>query len=226
MKRWILIAIIVLGMAGAAYWYASRNGFFSERLAHLWRGSGAAPAVATDEATADPKPELSWHTIERPDEGFRIDLPSDPKDLEVPAYNESGGSEPVRMLIASTDGETTFAVTWQDNPPVARVNNRLPERTLEMARDGMLARTRTSLASDDRLAYKGYPAREISASNASGGVLNARLIYAGERLYTLMALFPSSHVRREQDVKHFFSSFQPAGPSTVPGTIPASTTGY
>jgi hypothetical protein len=217
-KRWILMAIAVLGLAGAAYWYLGGWSFVSAHLGHLW--SGNAPAEAAS-AGPDKSAPITWQTVERPDEGFRIDLPSDPKDLEVPAYNESGGSEPIKMLVASPDGDTTFAVSWEDNPPVARVNNRLPERTLEMARDGMLARTRTMLGSESRLMFKGYPSREISARNASGGLLNARLIFAGERLYTLMALFPSNHARREQDVKHFFSSFQPAGP-TIPEAIPAA----
>jgi hypothetical protein len=49
-------------------------------------------------------------------------------------------------------------------------------------------------------------------------VLNVRLIYTGERLYTLMALFNSSNTRREQDVIRFYNSF---APSRVPGqTLP------
>lgn len=217
-KRWVLIGIIVLGMAGAAGFLYLGGGPYVAAQLH-WRLSRAPGGVELGGSGA---PAIAWQRVERPDEGFRVDLPGDAKDLQVPAYNESGSAEPVKMLVASPDGETTFAVSWQDNPPVARVNNRLPERTLEMARDGMLARTRTTLASDSRLTLKGYPARDIAARNPSGGVLNARLIYAGERLYTLLALYPSSEARHERDVKHFFNSFQPAGQAGIPEAMPAA----
>ncbi len=221
-KRWLLISFVVLGLAGAAYWFLGRNEVASGRFSNLWKKSAPTEAAVGANSSAGRPDSVSWQTIQRPDEGFRVDLPNDPKDLEVPAYNEAGGSEPIKMIVASPDGEVTFAVTWQDNPPVARVNNRMPERTLEMARDGMLARTRTTLSLESRLVFKGYPARDISARNASGGLLNARLIYAGERLYTLLALFPSENARREQDVKHFFNSFLPAGPATIPATVPSA----
>ena len=218
MKRWHLIAIAILVAGMGAAWY-----FDAGSLLRRYREQFAPRSGAVDsDAGNTPAASTDWQTVERPDEGFRVDLPSDPKDLQVPAYNESGGSEPIKMLVATTDGETTYAVSWEDNPPVARVNNRLPERTLEMARDGMLARTRASLVGDDKLIFKGYPTRDITARNSSGGMLSARLIFAGERLYTLMALFPSDRARREKDVKHFFNSFQPAGSSRVSETVPAA----
>lgn len=211
---------MALGLAGAAGFVYF--GGWTYVAAQLHRRLSRPPQV--DAASGGGAPALAWQRVERPDEGFRVDLPADARDLQVPAYNESGGAEPVKMLVASPDGETTFAVSWQDNPPVARVNNRLPERTLEMARDGMLARTRTTLASDSPLTVKGYPALDVAARNPSGGVLNARLIYAGERLYTLLALYPSSEARHERDVKHFFSSFQPSGQAGIPEAVPAAVT--
>ena len=111
------------------------------------------------------------------------------------------------MLFSSPDGDTTFAVTWEDNPPVARVNNSDPEKTLDQARDGMLTRTRTTPEHESRISAGGYPARDILAHNSGGGVLEARLIFMNRRLYTLMALYPSSSARREQDVVRFFNSF-------------------
>jgi hypothetical protein len=192
-------------------------------LAGLLPFSGAREASSTDRAAISGHPaRMVWRTIERPDEGFRVDLPREPTDAQAPAYNEAGVSEPVKMLLSNPGGDTTFAVTWQDNPPIARANNRLPERTLEKARDGMLARTQTSLVTSTRFMLRGYPGLEIMGRNAGGGVLNARLIYAGERLYTLMALFPSEDVRREEDVNRFFNSFLPSLPATIPETMPAA----
>ncbi len=211
MKRWQYIAIAVAGLAGLGFFYLHHQAFGLDWLARAW---------ASGNSNGDGTVHLTWLTVDRPDQGFRVDLPSEPKDLEVPAFNESGGTEPVKMIFASPDPETTFAVTWEDNPPVARVNNRLPERTLEMARDGMLARTQTSLVSDSRVSLRGYPGHDIAARNSGGGVLNARLIYVGERLYTLLALFSSDDARREQDVRHFFNSFLPARQGAVPEAVP------
>jgi hypothetical protein len=198
MKRWQVIALCAAVVAVAAYFYFYRGGF----------GLGSRSAATGDMAGAHAA-KIQWQTISRPDEGFRLDMPADPKDLQVPAYNEMGGTEPVKMLFSSPDGDTTFAVTWQDNPPVARVNNRAPERTLDQARDGMLSRTQTTLVSESRLTSLPYPGRDITAKNSEGGFLDARLLYVNDRLYTLMALFPTQNARREQDVIRFFNSFSP-----------------
>ncbi|HEX8812602.1 MAG TPA: hypothetical protein VF742_11490, partial [Terracidiphilus sp.] len=130
----------------------------------------------------------------------------------------------VNMLSVSPDGDTVYAVTWQDNPPVARFSNNVPDRTLDQARDGMLAHTQTTLLSETRITAAGSPGREILARNASGGVLNARLIYVQktgiqntgghDRLYALMALYPTAGARHEQDVNLFFHSFALESPKT------------
>jgi hypothetical protein len=216
MKRWQVLALWAAAVAVAAYFYFYRGGF----------GLGGSHSGATGQgevAGAQPA-KIQWQVISRPDEGFRVDMPADPKDVQVPAYNEVGGTEPVKMLFSSPDGDTTFAVTWQDNPPVARVNNRVPERTLDQARDGMLARTQTTLVTESKLTNLPYPGRDISAKNSEGGFLDARLLYVNDRLYTLMALFPTQSARHEQDVIRFFNSFSPQRVSqTLPEATPKGT---
>jgi hypothetical protein len=123
------------------------------------------------------------------------------------------------MLMASPGGGITYAVSWQDNPPVARVSHSI-DRTLYMARDGMLTRTETSIMSESRGNTGDYPSLDILASNSSGGVLNARLIMAENRLYILFAMFPTAGARREKDVNRFFDSFVPARPSGMPESVP------
>jgi hypothetical protein len=214
MRRWHILVIGAAIVAGAAYFYLNGGFGFKGKVQAIdglggssgLGGSGSRPA------------HMSWQTSSRPDAGFSVEMPAEPRDLQVPAYNEAGGTEPVKMIFANPDGETTFAVSWEDNPPVARVNNRIPEKTLDAARDGMLSRTQTYLESETKVTAGGYPARDVAAHNAGGGVLNVRLIYTGERLYTLMALFPGAGARREQDVIRFYNSFSP---SRVPGeTLP------
>ena len=164
---------------------------------------------------------VQWHTVERPGDGFKVDLPGEDKDVQVPAYNEAGGSEPVHMLVANPNGDVTYAVTWADNPPVARVSHSI-DRTLYMARDGMLARTETTIVSEARGYHRDYPSLDVLARNNSGGILNARLIMAENRLYMLLAMFPSDSARREKDVNRFFDSFVPARPAGIPDTVPSA----
>jgi len=216
MKRWQVIALCAAVVAVAAYFYFYRGGFG-------FGGSHSGAPGQSESAGAQPA-KIQWQVISRPEDGFRLEMPADPKDLQVPAYNEMGGTEPVKMLFSSPDGDTTFAVTWQDNPPVARVNNRVPDRTLDQARDGMLARTQTTLVSESKLTTLPYPGRDITAKNSEGGFLDARMLYVNDRLYTLMALFPTQSARHEQDVIRFFNSFAPQRVSpTLPEATPKGT---
>jgi len=135
-------------------------------------------------------------------------MPTDVKEIQIPAYNESGGTDEVNMIFSNPDAETTFSVSWADDPPVVRINGRAPERVLTMARDEALARTQTSLVTETKSSPEGFTARDILARNAGGGVLDTRLLYAGERMYMLTAAFPSMNARREQDVIRFYNSFR------------------
>ena len=209
MKRWQYIAVAAGLVAVGIYLYEQRGTVLGNLLSS---NSGSAAGHAAPG---------QWHTIERPGDGFKVDLPGEDKDLQVQAYNETGGSEPVHMLTASPNGDITYAVTWSDNPPVARVSHSI-DRTFYMARDGMLARTETTIVSETRGYHRDYPALDVLARNTSGGILNVRFIMAENRLYMLLAVFPSSNARRERDVNRFFSSFVPARPAGIPESMPSA----
>lgn len=210
MKRWYYLALAAAAAASAVYVYSHWNSLGNlPFLAAKSAGDGAAPT------------HMEWQTVERPNEGIKVQLPAEPRDLQVPAYNETGGSEPVKMMIANPDANTTFAVCWQDNPPVARVS-RTADRTLSMARDGMLARTQTAIVGQTIGLVGGNPSLDVSARNREGGILEARLIYTGNRLYVLMAMFPSESARRGRDVTRFFDSFAHSGPPGIPQTMPSA----
>src|SRR5215472_3520820 len=120
MKRWRWIALFVAVIAVAAWFYFYRG----------WRPFGNHATAETAYQSSPGKPaHITWETVNRPDDGFKVEMPADPKDLQVPAYNESGNTEPVKMLFANPDGDTMFSICWADNPPVARVNDEVPERT-------------------------------------------------------------------------------------------------
>ena len=81
------------------------------------------------------------------------------------------------------------------------------DRTLDLARDGALARTQATLTGESRDQRDGFPARDFSGCNVGGGILNARMILAGRRLYMLIVAFPAASARSEEDVNRFFDSF-------------------
>lgn len=210
MKRWHYIALAAVATAGGFYLYTQGG---VQAVTNLFSGNfGHAGA-------AESSGRVHWHTVERPGDGFKVDLPADNKDLRVPAFNETGGAEPVNMVVANLNDEVTYAVTWEDNPPVARVNHSI-DRILNTARDGMLARTDTTIVSQSRGYQRSYPSLDVLARNASGGILNARLVVADERLYVLMALFPSPTSRDERDVNRFFNSLVPSHRSAPSEAVP------
>jgi hypothetical protein len=158
--------------------------------------------------------------VNRPKDGFRVEMPTDVKEIQIPAYNENGGTDQVNMLFSNPAADITFSFAWADNPPVVRANGRAPDRVLDMARDEALARTQTTLVNESRVTPGGYPARDLLAKNVGGGVMDTRLICTGTRLYMMTAVFPSMNARREQDVERFFSSFGATQSQAIPETLP------
>ena len=150
---------------------------------------------------------ITWQKVDRSSDGFRVEMPTDVKQIQIPAYSETGGTEQVNMIFANPSSDTTFSVVWEDSPPVARTADRTPDRTLSDARDGAVARTQTTLVSDAATNIQGFPGRTFEARNSGGGVMNSRLVYTGSRLYMLTAAFPSVSARRQKDVTRFFNSF-------------------
>jgi hypothetical protein len=204
-KRWHYIVLLGVGALGIVYVYLHRQEL----------GIAGAPKSASDEvansgsASSYFRPaQITWATVKRPKDGFSIEMPTDVKEIQVPAYNESGGTDQVNMVFSNPNAETTYSLSWADNPPVVRINGRSPERVLRMAREEALARTQTTLVSETKGTRGGFEALDIVARNAGGGVLDTRLIYGGERLYMLTVVFPSMNARREQDVIRFFNSFK------------------
>lgn len=196
-KRWYYFVLSAILIGGAVYIYMHR-----EDLGLV------GPSVETANPDQSPRPaRISWVTVDRSQDGFKLEMPEDTKEIEVPAYNEQGGTDQVEMVYAYPDSATSFSIAWADNPPVMRAVAENPQQTLDSARDGALARTQTVLVSEAQSSRQGYQARDFVGRNEGGGIFNARLVLAGRRLYLLMASFPAVSARRDADVNHFFDSF-------------------
>jgi hypothetical protein len=202
--RYILLAGILIVCVVCVYLYRHELEIVGPA------GSEPDANLSSEQNAAAHPAHITWQQVDRAPDGFKVEMPTDIRQIQIPAYNGSGGTEQVDMISSYPDSDTSFSVAWADHPPVERVNGAVPERILDMARDGALARTQTTLISESRTSRQGYPARDFAGRNEGGGVFNARLILAGSRLYMLIAAFPSSGARRNQDVARFFDSFSVA----------------
>jgi hypothetical protein len=203
-KRPLTLVFGIVLIEVIAYLVYEYRGSFGLGGAGNGHGNGANPGAHGGQA--------AWQTIDRSADGFKVQMPAAASEAPVSAYTGSGVVEPVEMIEAQVDPDTTYAVAWADNPPVERAASEDPEKTLDMARNGALGRTQTSLISETRSDHNGgdrdgYRTRDFVARNAGGGILNGRLILKGTKLYMLIATFPSTGARREEDVKAFFDSF-------------------
>lgn len=220
MKRWQYIVLIGVVLAGLwVYLHRKDLGLVSPRSSESGESAGAGLSLGSPYSSPA---RINWETVDRSLEGFRVDLPTGHQEKHIPAYNEKNVAEQVTMLYSNPDAETTYAISWADNPPVARTAERSPDRILDMARDNALAKSQTSLVSESRVNVGSYPARDFSARNAGGGVMSTRLIYTGQRLYMMTAAFPSDHARSDQDVARFFNSFGFTGSNRIPETLPGA----
>lgn len=203
-KRWYSILLVVILFLGIVYVYRHRVqlGIVSPAADN----SGQTPSFSPSAPTPRPA-NITWVSLDRTPDGFKVDMPSEIKQIQVPAYNEQGGAEQVDMIYSYPDSETCFSVAWAENPPVERANFNAPDRTLDMARDDAMARTQTTLVEESTFSQQGFPGRYFSSRNLGGGVMNSRLILARNRLYMLTASFPTAGARRDEDVARFFNSF-------------------
>jgi hypothetical protein len=205
-QRWHLILLAGIVVIGGGYGWTHRQQLGLTGAQEI--GANDSPDVSAVPTASIVRPTaILWQKVDRSADGFRLEMPADVKQIQIPAYNESGGTDQVNMLFSNPDAETQFSVAWADKPPVARVSKMSANRTLEMARNGAIARTQTTEVSESVINTQGFPGREFSSRNNGGGVMNSRLLYAGSRLYMLTAVYPSAAARREKDLRRFFNSF-------------------
>jgi hypothetical protein len=193
MKRLYILVLGTIVIAGGVYIYLHRQSLGIFRS--VSSSDQLKPAV------------ISWTLVDRSREGFKVEMPEDTREIEVPAYSESGTTEPVDMIYAYPDPAISFSISWADQPPVVRASEGQPGQMLEDARNGALARTQSALVSEAQSERQGFPVRDFVARNQEGGIFNARLVLADRRLYLLIASYPAASARRDQDVNRFFDSF-------------------
>jgi hypothetical protein len=199
-RSYLYILIVVLAAAG----------YYIHEHWEQWQRNSFTIVSSTQTANRSNggKAVLKWQVANESSHGFQVEVPSRPVETTVQATNEHGAQEPVKMMITHPDTNSAFAVAWEDNPPVARVNGDQVDAIFDAAKTQAISATYTSQLSDRRDTDQGYPARQFVAKNASGGYLDARFIWAAPRLYMLIATYPTGEDRSEADITHFFQSFK------------------
>lgn len=199
-RSYLYIVMVVLAAAG----------YYVQQHWQQWQRNSFTIVSSTQTANVSngKKAVLKWQVANESSYGFQVEVPSRTVETTVQATNEHGTPEPVKMLMAHPDANSTFAVAWEDNPPVARVNGDQVDGIFDEAKTQAINATYTSQLSDRRDTDQGYPARQFVAKNANGGYLDARFIWASPRLYMLIATYPTGTDRSEADITHFFQSFK------------------
>lgn len=209
-----LIAILIL-IGGFSIWNHRREIGFLRQWLPTRHIDGVVESAAGQ--------QLEWLPVDESSQGFKLEMPGEPKRVVVQSTGETGSNEPISMLLVKPDSERTYAIAWADKPPVARMNDLVPDKTLDQARDGALNKTQTTLVNEIRTSPQGFPGRDVVSRNVGGGILDTRFIYAGSRLYMLIATSPSSAARHEEEVIRFFNSFTIAANTSIPESLPAAT---
>jgi hypothetical protein len=229
-KHWRYFVAVVLCLVIIYYVYIHRQDLGLVRPHAEVISDSSAPRSDSTEPAAVPALRVgsfNWRAVNRASEGFRVEMPADVRKTQVPAYNDRGGSEEISMIIANPDADSSYSVSWADDPPVIRNSDHTADHILEIAKQGALARTQTTQVTETRTNPGGNPGRDFVGRNAGGGGISARLICAGRRLYMLTATFPSDSARRDQDIARFFNSFSITGASaasSIPESLPPAST--
>ena len=208
-RTYIYIAVVVIAAAG---YYVHEHWDAWQRNSFTIVSSTQEPAILQHKQST-----LTWQNADESSIGFTIAVPSNPVETTTQATNEHGAHEPVKMMISHPDANSTMAVAWEDNPPVARVHGDRVDAIFDAARTQAIDATYTSQLSEQNNTDQGFPARQFVAKNAQGGYLDARFIWAAPRLYMLIAAYPSAQDRSEIDVTHFFQSFKIVQPKSAAG---------
>lgn len=193
-KRWYYIVLGAILIVGIVFIYLHRQDL--GLVGSSTTGEGPQPA------------QINWTMVDHSSDGFKLEMPTGTSQIQVPAYNEQGGVVEVNMIYSYPDPSTSYSISWADNPPVEQAAQENAATTLDNAQQGALVRTQTMLVSQSSSTRQGFPVRDFVGRNDGGGIFNARLILAGQRLYLLMAAFPAVSARRDSDVNRFFDSFR------------------
>jgi hypothetical protein len=119
---------------------------------------------------------------------------------------ESGDVAATRYTTTDA-ANVTYDVLLNDYPKagIARAN---PHKLLDSVRDGLVYQTKGRVVSEKPITLANFPGRDQVIVGANGTHYRVRLVWAGTRLYQIMAVTPGEP-RPESNI--FFDSFRITG---------------
>lgn len=171
-----------LAAAGACFWLAT--------------GSAAPP---------DPIPP-GWREFALPAGRFSVLMPGTPKTTRRTIRTEIGDVAATRYTTTDA-ANVTYDVLLNDYPKagIARAST---QKLLDSVRDGLVYQTKGRLVSDKPITLANFPGRDQEIVGANGTHYRIRLVWAGARLYQIMAVTPGEP---RPDASIFFDSFKITG---------------
>jgi len=183
----------------------SRHCFKYDSFAmHLAKSYLAAIILVLLYSTAcNRKPAYEWHTLVAPDGTFAVSLPGDAAVVDTPTKSVTGGAFTSHSFKVRASKDAAYGCSWWEDP--SRPKDETEEKTLDIARDGGLSGTSAKLISENRLTFRGHPARDIRAVARGNAAYDNRIVVVGNRLYTLLVI-DASGKHDNGSIEKFFNS--------------------
>ena len=144
-----------------------------------------------------------WREFQIPAGRFKVLLPGVPKTSRQTIRTEIGNVASTRYTVTDS-ANVTYDVLINDYP-AAGVSKANPQKLLDGARDGLVYQTKGRIMEDKHITVAGFPGRDQVIVRGDGTHYRIRLVWAGSRLYQVMAVTPGEP---RADAKIFFDSFQ------------------
>lgn len=156
-------------------------------LAAVGGASGAWAQAPAPTQTAQP---ANWKIYAHPELGFSIESPAEPA-TKSEAYPSPMGPIPTNVFYIDEGGGWGILLTVGDYSRYKITVD--PQKGLDRLAEGAAADLNGVLLSKTPITVDGFPGREIVArADPAGIIIKGRIIYAGQRVYQLMAVGPAA----------------------------------
>jgi hypothetical protein len=150
-------------------------------------GLTALAAVATASAAS----AADWTTYSHPELGFSIEAPA-PLAVQTLSVATDVGPAPT-TIFALDEGQAGAIILSVADYTGLKLRDVDKQKELDGLVNNLVARQSATLISQSPITVDGFPGREITArADPAGLLIKARIVYAGKRLYHLVAIGPAA----------------------------------
>lgn len=168
--------------------------------------AGLCLVLAASGAAAQERKLPGWIEVAIPAGRFKVLMPGAPKTSRQTIRTDIGNVASTRYTVTDA-ANVTYDVLFNEYPE-ARVSKTNPQKLLDGARDGLLYQTKGRMIAEKHITLASFPGRDQLIADDSGAHYRVRLVWAGSRLYQIMAVSPG---KPRPDADIFFDSFEITG---------------